>query len=60
MNPINCGALAMAGGLIIVPLFSLITPKMKEERLTEIFECYEEKVQVTKKVVLKEEDSDEE
>ena len=60
MNPINCGALAMAGGLIIVPLFSLITPKMKDERLTEIFECYEEKVQVTKKVVLKEEDSDEE
>ena len=60
MNPINCGAVAMVGGLIIVPLVSLLTPKMKEERLEEIFKCYEEKVQVTKKIVLKDEDDDEE
>ena len=56
LNPINCGAVAMVGGLVIVPLVSLITPKMKKERLDEIFSCYEEKVEVTKKVVLVEEE----
>ena len=60
MNPINCGAVAMVGGLVIVPIVSLFTPKMDSARADEIFRCYEEKVQVTKKIVLKEEDSDEE
>ena len=39
-SPINCGAFAMLVGLIIVPVVSLITPKMKEERITAIFTCF--------------------
>lgn len=55
-SPINCGAIAMVGGLIIVPLVSLITPKMEKSKLDEMFACYEEKVEVTKKMVLKDEE----
>lgn len=58
-SPINCGAAAMIGGLILVPVVSLITPKMKKESTDKIFACYEEKIQVTKKVVLKEHEDDE-
>jgi SSS family solute:Na+ symporter len=46
----------MVGGLIIVPLVSLITPKMNKEKVDQMFLCYEEKVQVTKKMVLVEDD----
>ena len=47
-SPINAGALAMAAGLIIVPIVSLITPKMKKEKVDEIFSCLEETVVVHK------------
>jgi len=47
-SPINAGAIAMIAGLIVVPIVSLITPKMKKEYVEEIFECYEEKVMVKK------------
>lgn len=53
-SPINAGAIAMILGLIVVPLVSLITPKMNKEKVNEIFECYSEKVEVTEKVVLTE------
>lgn len=56
LNPINVGAIAMVGGLIIVPLVSLFTPKMDKARMEEVFACYDEKVQVEKKMYLKEED----
>lgn len=52
MNPINCGALAMVGGLVIVPIVSLFTPKMKKDDVDQIFTCYDEKIQVTAKTVL--------
>ncbi len=55
LNPINCGAVAMLGGLVVVPLISIITPKLKKEFTDEIFSCYDEKVQVTKKTVIIEE-----
>ena len=32
-SPINAGAIAMAAGLVIVPVVSLITPKMKKEKV---------------------------
>ncbi len=48
-SPINAGAAAMVAGLVIVPAVSLITPKMKKEKTEAIFECYEEKVTITKK-----------
>ena len=56
MNPINCGALAMVGGLVIVPIVSLFTPKMKKDDVDQIFTCYDEKIQVTVKTVLVEEE----
>ena len=57
-SPINCGAIAMVGGLIIVPLVSLITPKLDKAKVDNIFACYDEKVEVTKKLVLKEDDDE--
>ena len=48
-SPINAGAFAMIAGLIIVPVVSWITPKLKKERVDEIFTCYDEKVTITKK-----------
>ena len=48
-SPINAGAVAMVVGLIIVPVISLITPKMKKEDVEEAFECLEETVLVRKK-----------
>ena len=40
MNPINCGALAMLGGFVVVPLVSLFTPKLAKERIDAVFACY--------------------
>lgn len=51
-SPINAGAIAMILGLIIVPIVSLVTPKMKKETVEEIFSCYNEKVEVAEKFVL--------
>ncbi|MDD6400126.1 MAG: sodium:solute symporter, partial [Lachnospiraceae bacterium] len=36
-SPINCGAFAMLAGLVIVPLVSLVTPKLKIEGLDYMF-----------------------
>lgn len=55
-SPINAGAFAMVAGLVVVPLVSLITPKMKKEKIDELFECYEEKVFVEQKNALPEEE----
>lgn len=48
-SPINAGAIAMLAGLIVVPVVSLLTPKMDKKEVEEIFECYDEKVVRTKK-----------
>jgi len=53
-SPINAGATAMVAGLIIVPIVSLVTPKLNNERVDEMFECYDEKVVVSKKKSLAE------
>ncbi|MBO5166003.1 MAG: sodium/solute symporter [Lachnospiraceae bacterium] len=57
-SPINAGAAAMIAGLIVVPIVSLITPKMKKEDTDKIFACYEEKVTVEKKLVLTKEEQE--
>lgn len=59
-SPINAGAIAMVAGLILVPLVSLITPKMKKERLDEIFKCYQEETVLHKKLVVGTETDNEE
>ncbi len=46
-SPINCGAFAMLAGLVIVPLVSLITPKMPQEHIENCFSCYNEKVEAS-------------
>ena len=56
-SPINAGAVAMIAGLVVVPVVSLITPKMKKEKTEELFSCYEEKVVVEQKLVLTDEES---
>ena len=48
-SPINAGAIAMVAGLIVVPVVSLITPKLEKEKMDAIFVCYDEKVTITKK-----------
>lgn len=51
-SPINCGAIAMLAGLVIVPVVSLITPKPDRKLVEEAFACYEEKTEVSKKTAL--------
>ena len=45
-TPINAGVLAMVAGLVLVPLVSLITPKLEQKKVDEIFACYDDKVTV--------------
>ena len=40
INPINCGAIAMLGGFVVVTIVSWLTPKMPRERVERIFDCY--------------------
>ncbi len=42
-SAINCGAIVMLLSLIVVPLVSLITPKMNKQKVDEAFACYEAK-----------------
>ena len=53
-SPINAGAAAMIAGLIAVPVVSLISPKLEKKKVDEIFECYEEKVVISRKRSLQE------
>ena len=41
-SPINCGAVAMIAGLIIVPVVSLLTKKPDAAFIEETFACYDE------------------
>ena len=52
-SPINAGAIAMVAGLIVVPIVSLVSPKLNAMRVDSIFICYDEKVEVTTKKSLK-------
>ncbi|MBQ7953462.1 MAG: sodium:solute symporter family protein, partial [Clostridia bacterium] len=48
-SPINCGVIAMLGGIILVPVVSWITPKPNKEMVEEVFSCYNQKVTVDAK-----------
>lgn len=41
INPIDCGAIAMLGGFVVVTVVSLVTSKMKKDTVDAIFKCYE-------------------
>ena len=53
-SSINSGVVAMAGGLIIVPIISMVTKKQEEGEIRVIFSCYDETVTITKKSSLEE------
>ena len=55
-SPINAGAIAMIAGLIIVPIVSLLSPKLDKKKVDDIFSCLDEKVMVEQKMALPEED----
>ena len=42
----------MIAGLVVVPVVSLVTPKMAKKDVDEIFACLDEQVMVEKKVAL--------
>lgn len=48
-SPINAGAIAMLASLIVVPVVSVITPKMNKATVDHMFKCYEETVVISKK-----------
>ena len=56
-SSINSGVVSMVGGLILVPIISLFTKKLSEEKVNDIFACYEKTVtaQVKQKERLPEE-----
>jgi SSS family solute:Na+ symporter len=49
MSPIQAGAIAMLGGLVLVPLVSLATPKLDKNLVEGIFACYDVEVDTTTK-----------
>ncbi len=51
-SPINAGVIAMLGGLVIVPIVSLLTPKPEKEKVDGMFTCYEGMVLVKAKTAL--------
>ena len=53
-SPINAGAIAMVAGMIVVPVVSVLTPKMDKKKVDDIFYCLEEKVWVSKKKSIEE------
>lgn len=54
MSPINAGAVAMVAGLVVVPLVSLITPRLDKGEIDFSFKCYEKKKVVEEKIALPE------
>ncbi|MCD7774148.1 MAG: sodium:solute symporter [Clostridiales bacterium] len=51
-SSIRSGVVSMVGGLILVPIVSAITPKLKKESVDKMFECYDKKVTVSVKDTL--------
>ncbi len=56
-SPINAGAAAMIAGMVIVPIVSLVSPKMDKEHIDEVFNCYNEKHMVELRYALPEEEN---
>lgn len=53
-SPINAGAFAMLIGFVVVPVVSLVTPKLRPDLIYEIFRCYSGEVKVSRKNTLPE------
>ncbi|MCR4687928.1 MAG: sodium/solute symporter [Saccharofermentans sp.] len=57
-SPINAGAFTMLLSLVLVPVVSLITPKLSKEKVDGIFSCYDETVTIEKRYSLPETDEE--
>jgi len=53
-SPINAGAFAMVAGLVVVPVVTMLTPKMDKNKVKDIFACYDETVVVHAKKSIEE------
>ena len=53
-SPINAGAVAMVAGMIVVPVVSLLTPKMEKKKVDAVFTCFDEKVLVSRRKSIEE------
>ncbi len=53
-SPINAGAIAMIAGLIVVPIVSLVTPKLEKAKVDKIFACLDESVTVSRRKSIEE------
>ena len=42
-SPINCGAIAMVGGFVVVAVVSLFTKQMDKDSIAKIWECYKKR-----------------
>ncbi len=51
-SPINAGAISMVVGLVVIPVVSVLTKKMKKAKVDAIFSCLEEEVVSNKKHLL--------
>ena len=51
-SPINCGAIAMLAGLVIVPVVSIFTKKPDNALVEDAFACYNKKTEVPQKTAL--------
>jgi len=51
-SPINCGAIAMIAGLVIVPIVSAFTKKPDKDLVENAFACYEKESTVSQKTAL--------
>ena len=49
-SSINSGVVSMVGGLILVPIVSLVTPKPDKDKVDAMFACYDQKVVVEVKM----------
>lgn len=53
-SPINAGAVAMVAGMIVVPVVSLLTPKMEKKKVDDCFTCLDETVVVHRRSSIEE------
>ena len=56
-SPINAGAVAMVAGLVVVPVVSVLSPKLSADHLEHVFSCYNDLVESTSKKVLPDDQS---
>ena len=57
-SPINAGAFTMLAGLVIVPVVSLITPKLEKRMVDDMFAGYDETITIKKRYSLVEDEEE--